>query len=72
MLYGLQNGENAGVDFTDPPVIDRAELSKCLPEKDESGAVHLKMPGLTLTDFYHLGVDGSEYKTWFEVGGSTD
>jgi DUF1680 family protein len=72
VLYGLQNGENAGVDFTDPPVIDRAELCKCLPEKDESGAVHLKMPGLTLTDFYHLGVDGSEYKTWFEVGGSTD
>ena len=72
VLYGLQNGENTEIDFAAPPAIDCDKLMGSLPKREGSGAIHLKVDGVTLTDFYHLGVDGSEYKTWFEINGRTD
>lgn len=67
VLYGLDNGENHGVDFFNIPELSFNELEKTVPYSDERGAIHIKTDGIVLTDFYHLGLGGSEYKTWFKI-----
>lgn len=68
ILYGFDNGKNHGIDFENIPAIPEQELKSAFPVKDEDGSLCLKFAsGIVLTDFYHLGIGGSYYKTWFLV-----
>ncbi len=67
ILYGFDNGDNPGVDFGAIPPLRRAALTAAKPERQEDGSIRLGIDGTVLKDFYHLGVSGSQYKTWLTV-----
>lgn len=67
VLYGFDNGDNPTVDFYSIPVIRRQELLSAKPALQPDGSIHLTVGDMVLTDFYHLGVSGSNYKTWLAV-----
>ena len=64
VLYGLENAENPFLQFNANDLIDRASLKKVRPGSRADGSIVLKLDNVTLKDFYHLGSDGTKYKTW--------
>ena len=54
-------------DFIENPTVSLAALNAAKPVIDPEGRILLKLDGITLCDFYRLGLDGSSYKTWFII-----
>lgn len=67
VLYGLDNGDNPEVDFRTVPTLCRCALEAAKPERQTDGSIRLTVDGVVLKDFYHLGVSGTQYKTWLTV-----
>lgn len=66
VLYGYDLSLNDGFDFSKLPPVRDEDLSGVKPEKGQKGRIILKLKnGMTLCDFYHLGMTGCQYKTWF-------
>ncbi len=64
VLYGLENTENPFVQFDASDLVDRIALESAHPEARADGSIILNVNGVTLKDFYHLGIDGGKYRTW--------
>ncbi len=68
ILYAFDNAENPQIDFENLPVISGKELEEAAPVLQTDGSITLSFSnGVVLTDFYHAGVSGSSYKTWFKI-----
>lgn len=68
ILYGYDLYFNHAFDFNNIPAIPSADLDKAIPHKMSDGRILLKLDcGITLCDFYHMGLSGSQYKTWIKV-----
>ncbi len=67
ILFGLDNSCNPHINFTAPPKICAEKLYQAVPHRQKDGSITLNIEEMILTDFYHLGVRGSSYKTWLTV-----
>lgn len=67
VLYGLDMAVNPTVDFENPPKISYNMLKAAVVGENENGGLSLDVGNMVLTDFYHLGYSGSQYKTWLEI-----
>ncbi len=67
ILFGADVSLAGGHDLTKLPPLSRAELETA-PSLSLDGKIHIPLScGITLGDFYHLGVTGSQYTTWLKV-----
>lgn len=68
ILYGYDISLNPDMDFNNITVIPVADLQMTIPKWMPDGKILLNLNcGIVLTDFYHLGQSGSQYKTWMKV-----
>ena len=68
VLYGLDLHDNPNVDFEQPSVLSKKELTGMTPMCNPDGSIRLEFSnGIKLKDFYHLGESGSVYKTWLKI-----
>ncbi len=67
VLYGAALGDNRHYDLRSLPKIEKFRFSVC-PERQADGAILWRAGDVVLRDFYHLGADGSAYRTWLEIG----
>lgn len=68
ILFGYDLSLNPSFDFENIPVIAKWELEETLPQRLPDGRILLRLKsGIVLCDFYHLGISGSQYKTWLVV-----
>ena len=63
--HRVQPHINSALDFDNLPSISVFDLKKAVPFRRTDGHIILNLSNITLCDFYHLGVTGSQYKTWF-------
>ncbi len=68
VLYGIDvpTAAECGIDYNNLPVLSDESLRNAKPSLDKKGRITVNlMENITLCDFYHLGVTGAEYKTFF-------
>jgi len=66
VLFGYDLSMKSGLDLDHLPPVSISALEKAAPTKCTDGRILLKLTdGMSLCDFYHLGITGSAYKTWF-------
>ncbi len=66
VLYGADIGHNLAYDLRLLPTIHKSQLNT-MPVPMTDGSIQWKVGDVTLCDFYHLGADGSAYRTWLDV-----
>ena len=67
ILYGCDQSCNLELDFDRLPLLSRAELQHTRPVQRADGRWIVSLGnGVTLSDFYRLGVTGSRYTTWLD------
>lgn len=66
VLYGFDSFMNPDLDIRTLPAIHASRITS-LPEVTKDGSIHWLADGVTLCDFYHLGVSGSGYSTWLNI-----
>jgi len=67
ILFGTDVSLAGGCDLLALPPLNRSDL-EAAPSVSLEGKIHIPLPcGITLGDFYHLGITGSQYTTWLEV-----
>ena len=67
VLYGVDASHNRGFMLDQIPPIKRSDITSAIPQKSGDGSIAFSAGGITFTDFYHLGVTGCMYRTWFEI-----
>lgn len=64
ILFGTDVSLAGGCDLLSLPPLNRRELENA-PSISLNGKIHIPLScGVTLGDFYHLGITGSRYTTW--------
>ncbi len=66
VLYGADLGHNLSYDLRLLPKIHKSHLNT-VPKLMPNGSLEWQVGDVTLCDFYHLGADGSAYRTWLDV-----
>ncbi|MBO5273218.1 MAG: glycoside hydrolase family 127 protein [Clostridia bacterium] len=67
VLYGMDNADNPTVDF-ESAVIGKDDVLSCKPQRMKDGSIRLILAdGVVLKNFFHLGDEGSFYKTWLNI-----
>ena len=75
VLYGADTLNNPDIDiyhepgYDWPPKITLEMLNTSVPTVCEDGAIRWQLGDVVLIDFYHLGAEQSDYRTWFNVSG---
>ena len=65
ILYGCDQSCNRSIDIEQLPTLSRAELESARPTQRADGRWVISLNnGVTLSDFYRLGITGSRYTTW--------
>ena len=68
ILYAWDRAANAALPFDELPPLSFSEILAAAPERLSDGRILLRLAGgPILTDFYHTGQSGCEYKTWLPV-----
>ena len=67
VLYGFDTADNT-VEWGQFSPLPHDEWMAAVPAAQPDGSLRLNLPcGVTLRDFYHLGVSGSFYSTWLPL-----
>lgn len=64
VLYGFDACDNPNIRIDAIPELSFSELKNSIPVSSEKGIMLVTASGIVLKDFYHLGQDGSSYKSW--------
>ncbi len=67
VLYGADATRNPETELSALPALSLSGLAASRPETAPDGSILWKADGVTLCDFYHLGLSGARYRTWLTV-----
>ncbi len=67
VLYGFDACDNPYIRLDSLPEFSIDEFDDCVPVLCSDGIKITTKSGIVLKDFYHLGQDGSYYKTWLPL-----
>ena len=68
VLYGFNASLHPELDIANLPNLKAGDIAKARPALFPDGSARLALPGgILLSDFYHLGLTGCEYRTWLPI-----
>ena len=67
VLYGADASHNRSLNLENLEPIKAEEVMNSIPQDNGDSSFGFTASGVRFTDFYHLGVSGSKYKTWLPI-----